>query len=139
MEMDFHSVTNCYFGPRFVPVSRLLFLFALAVLIPWVWLAIRRAPAEISARLRFLRSLLLLIVAPSIAIMTMALHWWATVEYPERLTLVHGSSDPLLSVFRGQLAWFIARPLLSLLLLLALLTTLRIRLRAPSSLPAGTA
>jgi hypothetical protein len=139
MELEFTTVTNCYFGPRFVPVSRLLFLFVLAILVPWTWRAIRRSPTEIAARLHSLRLLLLLIVSPSIALMAMALHWWASVEYPDRLTLVHGPSDPLLSVFRGQLAWFIARPVLSLLLLLILLATLQKRLRTPSPVPHGTA
>ena len=139
MEMDFGGTTHCYFGPGYVSWSRLFFLFALAVLLPWLWLTLRRPPEAIRARLGFIRALLLTIVAPGIAVMAMALHFWVTVEYPSRLTLVRGSSDPLLSVFRHQLLWFIARPSISLALLASLLLLLRVRVGLPKHEEQGTA
>ena len=131
MEMDFAFTTSCYFGPRYVSASRLLFVFALAVLLPWLWLTLRRPPEALRAHLGFIRALLITIVAPSIAVMAMALHFWVTVEYPSRLTLVRGPSDPLLTVFRSQLLWFIARPSISLALLGGLLLLLRVRVASP--------
>ena len=124
--------TYCYFGPLYVPLSRLAFAVALLVLIPCVVGIARTDARTLSARRLYLRAVLIFFIAPCMAVMAMALHWHATVDYVSAMAyLVQGPSDPFLRVLRVELLWFIARPAIVFTLLL---TSLHIYQRRTSRL-----
>ena len=118
--MDMSTTTHCYFGPMYVPLSRLAFVVALLVPIPCVIGLLRTEVRTLGARRAYLRAVLICFIAPSMAVMAMALHWYATVDYvPAMAYLVQGPSDPFLRVLRAELFWFIARPAIVFTLMLA--------------------
>ncbi len=133
--------TYCYFGPMYVPLSRVAFAVALLVLTPCVVGVARTEARTLGARRVYLRAVLICFIAPSLAVMAMALHWYATVDYVSAMAyVVQGPSDPFLRVLRAELLWFIARPTFVLTLLVASLHIYQTRtshLHHPS--PAGGA
>ena len=133
--------TYCYFGPMYVPLSKLAFAFALLVLIQSVVGTARTDARTLRARRLYLRAVLVCFIAPPMAVMAMALHWYATVDYVSAMAyVVQGPADPFLPVLRVELLWFIARPAIVFTLLLTSLhiyQTRTSRLNRPS--PAGGA
>ena len=131
--------TECYFGPMYVPLSKLTFALALLVLIPCVIGCARTDARTLHARRLYLRAVLICFIAPSLAVMAMALSWYATVDYVSAMAyVVQGPSDPFLHVLRAELLWFILRPAMVLTLLLASLhiyqtRTSRLKRDSPAS------